>query len=402
MSLDTDATFEDRLRILREFDLTEYQARVYLALLRLGEAVASDIPQISRVPRTRIYSTMHQLHEKGLVQIIPESPIRYRAVPISKFIESQVESIRARADNLHGSKDELTTLFGSIEAAVVEKQGRFEVIYGRRNVRQRVSKIYHAAKQEIVVVGTSKSPDRMVKARMFDIEDKHAEGVKLRFAFPQNVENRKRLSALARFAGVRLFERELPIYFLIADHREAVITHPIPNDENHVKGDDIAIWTDDEAFIAALWMMADDLWGAGIDPEDPDVRIPLALGAGRVAANLLPEPDHLSAELGEAVGRHLARRLRGKKLDGLLREIAADFAAKGVGTLTVIKERPLTVKLDHMLDSRGVPELGEAFGRFYGFILKGALNTRLSPKPPYREIRVLQEGSASCKIFLQT
>ncbi len=400
--MEFDATFEDRLRILRDFDLTEYQARVYLALLRLGEAVASDIPQISRVPRTRIYSTMHQLHEKGLVLIIPESPIRYRAVPISKFIESQVESIRARAENLHASKDELTQLFGSIEVAVPEKQGRFEVIYGRRNVRQRVSKIYHLTKKEIVVIGTSKSPDRIVKARMFDIEDKHSEGVSLRFGFPQNTENRKRLATLTKFAKVRLFEQELPIYFLLADNREALITHPIPNDENHVKGDDVAIWTDDEAFVAALGMIAEDLWVRGIDPEDPDVRTALVAAAGRVSARLLTDSDHLDTALGEVIGQRMAERLRSRKLTPLLAELGKEFQARGVGTLTVLKERPLTLKLDHLLHSRGVPELGEAHGRFFGYLIKGALAARLDPRPTYREVRVLQEGAASCKIVLQS
>src|SRR5438034_11390083 len=76
----------DRIRKLRDFGLTEYQARVYLALLDLGTATASQVPPIARVPRTRIYATMQQLHGKGLVEIIPEAPLKYKPVPFSNFL----------------------------------------------------------------------------------------------------------------------------------------------------------------------------------------------------------------------------------------------------------------------------------------------------------------------------
>src|SRR5439155_4783653 len=65
---------QERARKLMEHGLTEYQARVYLTLLDLGAATATQISPLSKVPRTRIYATMQQLHQKGLVQILPETP----------------------------------------------------------------------------------------------------------------------------------------------------------------------------------------------------------------------------------------------------------------------------------------------------------------------------------------
>src|SRR3989304_2119640 len=71
----------DRIRKVREFALTEYQARVYLALLDLGTATASQIPASWRVPRTRRYATMQQLPEKGLGEIVPENPPKDKPAP---------------------------------------------------------------------------------------------------------------------------------------------------------------------------------------------------------------------------------------------------------------------------------------------------------------------------------
>src|SRR5207245_400941 len=75
---------QDRLRKMADHGLTEYQARVYLTLLDLGSATASQISPLSKVPRTRIYAAMQQLHEKGLVQILPETPCRQRPRPTGR------------------------------------------------------------------------------------------------------------------------------------------------------------------------------------------------------------------------------------------------------------------------------------------------------------------------------
>src|SRR5439155_863904 len=79
---------------------TACQARVYLTLLDLGSATASQISPISKVPRTRIYATMQQLHEKGLVQILPETPLRYKAVPFATYLQALADDLRSRAKQI--------------------------------------------------------------------------------------------------------------------------------------------------------------------------------------------------------------------------------------------------------------------------------------------------------------
>src|SRR3990172_5267462 len=101
----------ERIRKLRDFGLTEYQARVYLALLDLGNATASQIPAISRVPRTRIYATMQQLHEKGLVEIIPETPLKYTPVPFSSYLATRAQEQREKAEQLEATLPQLGAEF---------------------------------------------------------------------------------------------------------------------------------------------------------------------------------------------------------------------------------------------------------------------------------------------------
>ena len=107
-----------------EFGLTEYQSRVYLALLDLGKASASQIPPISRVPRTRIYATMSQLHEKGLVEIVPETPLKYKAVPFSRHLRKVSEEYRQKASEIEANMDALSKEFSIRAGGEPEERGR--------------------------------------------------------------------------------------------------------------------------------------------------------------------------------------------------------------------------------------------------------------------------------------
>src|SRR5437870_947552 len=68
---------QERVRKLMEHGLTEYQARVYLTLLDLGAATASQISPLSKVPRTRIYATMHQLIQEDKGQMLQVTTLRF-------------------------------------------------------------------------------------------------------------------------------------------------------------------------------------------------------------------------------------------------------------------------------------------------------------------------------------
>jgi sugar-specific transcriptional regulator TrmB len=56
------------LKKLRRVGLTEYEAKAYLALLNVHLSTAMQASEKSGVPRTRIYSVLESLKEKGWVR----------------------------------------------------------------------------------------------------------------------------------------------------------------------------------------------------------------------------------------------------------------------------------------------------------------------------------------------
>jgi sugar-specific transcriptional regulator TrmB len=60
------AVEDKEVAALRRLGMTEYEARIYLALIRMGPKKASEVSYFGQVPRTKTYSTIRELERKGL------------------------------------------------------------------------------------------------------------------------------------------------------------------------------------------------------------------------------------------------------------------------------------------------------------------------------------------------
>ncbi len=281
------AVTQDRIAKLKSFGLTEYQARAYLALLDLGVAAGSQIPAHSRVPRTRVYETMQQLHEKGLVQILPEKPVRYKPVPFATYLRLLAEEHRVKAQQLSLNAATLAREFAPAITKETEERGRFEAIYGRRNIRERLAEMYDSAETHVTAIGSAHSPARMLRGLGTQLEAKTALGVAVKFAFFTDRNNEPEVRALARYSDVRHIDFFTPVERHAVDGREFLMSHPIPDDDSPSRGEDIAIWTDDPAITSAMEQMAHRIWemGSRVPPrpkraEEPEKPLRLTPWAG--------------------------------------------------------------------------------------------------------------------------
>lgn len=65
---------------LEQLGLSNYEARVFVALQKLGTGTAREIHQVADVPRSQVYGAADGLEERGLVEIQQSTPKRYRPV----------------------------------------------------------------------------------------------------------------------------------------------------------------------------------------------------------------------------------------------------------------------------------------------------------------------------------
>src|SRR5438874_1567435 len=134
--------------------------------------------------------------------------------------------------------------------------------------QERVLRMYAIASREIIGIGTTKSPGRILGAFRPNLVEKAAQGVRLKYAFCFTPENRDDVRMLLKHAEVRHIDFQMPVYMHNVDGKEFLMSHPIPDDDSSYRGDDIAIWTNDPAIGDAMSEMSERIWEMGKPAED--------------------------------------------------------------------------------------------------------------------------------------
>ena len=66
---------------LRQLGFTDYEARIYIQLLKASPATAYEVAKAAGVPRANTYAALEALAQRGAVLPVNEEPLRYVAAP---------------------------------------------------------------------------------------------------------------------------------------------------------------------------------------------------------------------------------------------------------------------------------------------------------------------------------
>lgn len=85
---------------LERLGLSNYEAKVFIALQTLGTGTARDVYRVSEIPRSQVYGAAESLAERGLIEVQHSSPMQYRPVSLAEaeeLLEERFERERAQA-----------------------------------------------------------------------------------------------------------------------------------------------------------------------------------------------------------------------------------------------------------------------------------------------------------------
>src|SRR5437870_12226420 len=85
---------EKTRKALKEFGLTEYEAKVYVSLVESGTQAASELSRTASIPYSKIYEILGNLERKGWVETEQGRPSKY----YPKAPSIALESSRARLE----------------------------------------------------------------------------------------------------------------------------------------------------------------------------------------------------------------------------------------------------------------------------------------------------------------
>jgi len=91
---------ENLIKSLKEFGMSEYEAKAYLALTIHGSLSASLVSEKSKIPQSKVYDTLKSLVSKSLVEFWNGKPLRYKALEPVLALKKIIEHKRIDVDKL--------------------------------------------------------------------------------------------------------------------------------------------------------------------------------------------------------------------------------------------------------------------------------------------------------------
>lgn len=216
---------------LEALGLNPNQARLLLALLRLGPAKAPDLARVSGVPRTSIYPVLEELNAKGLAERVSGPGPAVWAAPGRDEILDRLRLAEQERLREHESRTERVRalLAKTFPDAPSVSLTHAHVIRGMAEVRRAYERMLTETETELVMftrppyTWTTGSPNPAVLSML-------KRGVKARVLYQANewedpaAEEFRRETEAYHSAGVepRLAD-DLPIKLVVADRRMALV-----------------------------------------------------------------------------------------------------------------------------------------------------------------------------------
>jgi sugar-specific transcriptional regulator TrmB len=205
---------------LRQVGLTEYEAKVYLALLNTHLNTATQVSEKSGVPRTKIYSVLEALKHKGWVRVYSGVPLLFKAVAPRAVFEKVKGDLEKFLESVQTTlKEEVNYM---CEKFVIK---RFDV--GLEGLKQKISKaktveINNATAGFVKKVSDALRQDAAVRVLMFPGETK-----------PGNMQNVTLKEAEVAIVTI-IRNKEVPSMSIILDEGRTFTAFQDPVDHKYI------------------------------------------------------------------------------------------------------------------------------------------------------------------------
>ncbi len=176
--------------LLLKFGLTEGEAELYYALLRLGKATIDECIKLSNVRRTTAYTIVKRLIKKGLVAEVAGKPVRFCPLPPREALRTIVEKKILEVSNLYEElpriADDVITEADRLYSGnplSIESESELMILRGAGVVKDVIRQSLERAKR--VIRNIVRSPLIVVFGRPVEkeIEEYRSRGIEKRMIF---------------------------------------------------------------------------------------------------------------------------------------------------------------------------------------------------------------------------
>lgn len=261
---------EKEVAALQRLGLTEYEARIYLALARMGPIKASEVSFFGNVPRTKTYGAIRELEKKSLLSMIPGKPEIYAVRSPSEVLMPLVTRLESGVAESTSIVHQLALTYESnviVRSQHPKEAGDMWTIEGRANVLAKMNELLSEASKSINYSTSANGLIRAYKANSATFEKARTRGVALRILTPVSPDNNAVAREMEAIAEIRILEQPLPAQFtnfVSVDSSDLLISEVKPDDLSTERGSDLAIWNRNKLSIGIHDQLFIRLWDASV------------------------------------------------------------------------------------------------------------------------------------------
>ena len=211
-------------QVSQHLGLSEYEARVYVSLVTEGTSEARKLSMRCGVPRTKVYTTLKKLMERGLVFELPGEPRRFASTSPAEAFEQYLLHFKERTSKNVISLVESDKVVSLLEEAYKKTQSTIEpqkeevwIVQDRSEVLRKIRETLSSAKKSVAVLTTENGFVWFYKT--FDrLLDKLVEnGVNVQIGTPINSHNGNLARELNYICKVKHVNVDSPLLYLCVD-----------------------------------------------------------------------------------------------------------------------------------------------------------------------------------------
>lgn len=267
--------FTENARLLSDYGLTRNQAIVYLAAVRLGTALISEISQVSGVRREDVYRSMARLKEMGLLELLPTKPLKLRAVPLEQAVSLLIERQRHEADRkiseLTARKDRVLKSIRShvVKVKLKEKpEEEFALLSNKVEVLNKVERMIEDAQREINMVTSAKEFAANLSSFNELVQKTKQKRIKIRTILELDPRHDSRVHRIKEptfprgLIDLRYTQKPLGHYFIVDFKQVLMATCPEPP-----LGQRPYLWTCEGRFVETMCRSFEETWHACVNDK---------------------------------------------------------------------------------------------------------------------------------------
>jgi len=252
---------DDVLMGLKDAGLSTLQAKVYVALLRLGTTQVGELCSVSEVARPEVYRILHELIEKDLVIRNLASPTTYNAVEPERVVSVLIGKVKQTLENMEGERQHLVSALQSLSHQPDHSFHQLSLVGGSEDVNRMEAQFLDETNKEYAAIASKYGLEFLDKPRMQAIISAKKRKVRLRILTEVIPSNVKTANYLSKFVEVRQ-SQGLMFYMNIYDGARVLFGPAfVPSDYQARSGrKELDIWTRNPRFVEGMRAMFESLW----------------------------------------------------------------------------------------------------------------------------------------------